>query len=207
VTNAHRYFAITDPAGSPTPRRVSVEMSRCNDCHDSLSFHGGRNTDSIESCQVCHNADAARGGTPSRGPMDMKHFLHRNHAVDDVRYPAPVSNCLACHTETGFYTASSDAGLLPTSTDRGADPADPFDNSRITANAAACGVCHAGNDARVHMEQNGGAFDACLNPDGSVSRRVDECGAGGTLGEVVQESCSICHGPGRSADVAAVHGL
>jgi OmcA/MtrC family decaheme c-type cytochrome len=206
VTNAHAYFAISDSADAPSPRRVSVEMTRCNDCHDSLSFHGGRNTDSIESCQTCHNANAARGGTPSRGPMDMKHFLHRLHAVDDIRYPQPVSNCVGCHTEDGFYTLGSDSGVLPTSTSRGADPVDPFDNNRMTANSAACGVCHDGNDARVHMEQNGGSFDACLQADGSVFRRLDACGAAGSVGEVVQESCSVCHGPGRSADVGLVHG-
>ncbi|MGD8830478.1 MAG: OmcA/MtrC family decaheme c-type cytochrome [Pseudomonadales bacterium] len=207
VTNAHRYFAITDDPSAPVPRRTSVAMSRCNDCHDSLSFHGGRNTDSIESCQTCHNADAARGGTPSRGPMDMKHFLHRNHAVDDVDYPQPASNCLACHVDGGYYPVSSASGVRPTSADRGTDPADPFDNDRITANAAACGVCHDTPDARAHIGQNGGSFAACLAADGTVFRKVDVCGSQATLGEVIEESCRVCHGPGRSADVAEVHGL
>ncbi len=207
VTNAHRYFSISDDPQDPTERRVSVEMARCNDCHDSLSFHGGRNTDSIESCQTCHNANAARGGTPSRGPMDMKYFLHRKHAVDDIHYPQPVSNCLGCHTEDGFYPPGASAGVLPTSTNRGVDAADPFDNNRITPVSAACGVCHTGDDARVHMEQNGGSFAACLAADGTQFRRVDTCGAGGTLGEVIQESCTVCHGPGRTADVADAHGL
>jgi OmcA/MtrC family decaheme c-type cytochrome len=207
VANAHRYFAITDDPNDPAERRVSVEIDRCNDCHDSLAFHGGRNTDAIEACQTCHNANAARGGTPSRGPMDMKHFLHRKHAVDDIRYPQPVSNCLACHTEDGFYPSSATSGVLPTSTNRGTDQGDPFDNDRITANAAACGVCHSGADARVHIEQNGGSFSACLTPDGMVFRKVDVCGSTGTIGEVIQESCTVCHGPGRIADVGVVHGI
>ncbi len=205
IENAHHYFAITDDPADPVPRRTSVDMIRCNDCHDSLSFHGGRNTDSIESCQTCHNADAARGGSPSRGPMDVNYFLHRKHAVDDIRYPQPVSHCTGCHTDDGFYPTPASAGVLPTSTNRGADPFDPFDNDRITANTAACSVCHAGDDARIHMEQNGGSIAACLAPDGTVSRKVDDCG--GTLGEVIEESCVVCHGPGRSADTAIVHGL
>jgi OmcA/MtrC family decaheme c-type cytochrome len=207
VANAHRYFSITDDPASPTPRRVSVDMALCNDCHDSLSFHGGRNTDSIESCQTCHNANAARGGNPSRGPMDVKYFLHRKHAVDDIRYPQLVSNCTACHTADGFYPNPASSGVLPTSTSRGDDQRDPFDNDRITPNTAACSVCHAGDDARIHMEQNGGSLSACLAPDGSIFRKVDDCGAGGTLGEVIEESCTVCHGPGRNADVAVVHGL
>jgi OmcA/MtrC family decaheme c-type cytochrome len=204
VTSAHAYFAITDDPANPTPRRVSVDMARCNDCHDSISFHGARNTDSIESCQTCHNANAARGGDPSLGPMDVKHFLHRKHAVDDIRYPQPVSNCTGCHTDDGFYPTAASAGVLPTSTNRGVDPLDPFDNDRITANTAACSVCHDGDDARIHMEQNGGSLTACLSSDGTVSRKVDQCGV--TLGEVIQESCTVCHGPGRSADTAVVHG-
>ena len=207
VANAHRYFSITDDPASPTPRRTSVDISRCNDCHDSLSFHNGRNSDAIESCQACHNANAARGGTPSRGPMDMKFFLHRLHAVDDIRYPQTLSNCLACHAADGFYPAGSASGVLPTSTSRGPDADDPFDNDRITANAAACGVCHAGDDARVHMTHNGASFAACLTVDGTVFRKVDTCAAGGSMGEVVEESCTVCHGPGRVADVAVAHGL
>ena len=207
IPNAHRYFSITDDPAAPSPRRVSVDMARCNDCHDALSFHGGRNTDSIESCQTCHNANAARGGTPSRGPMDVKYFLHRLHAVDEIDYPQAVNRCTACHTDDGFYPAPASAGVLPTSTNRGADPLDPYDNDRITPGTAACTVCHSGDDARIHMEQNGGSLAACLAPDGTLYRKVDECGSAGTLGEVIQESCTICHGPGRSADVAVLHGL
>jgi len=137
--------------------------------------------------------------------MDMKVFLHRKHAVDDIRYPQPVSNCLACHTSDGFYPLASDSGVLPASRNRGSASADPFDNDRITANAAACSVCHQGNDAKLHMEQNGASFDACLLPDGTVFRKLDSCGAAGALGEVIQESCTVCHGPGRVADVRLVH--
>jgi len=207
VANDHRYFSVTDDPDEPTPRRTSVDMARCNDCHDSLWVHNARNTDSIEACQTCHNADAARGGSPSRGPMDVKFFVHRLHAVDDIRYPQPTSNCLACHTADGFYPAALEDGILPTSTSRGADEADPFDNDRITANTAACGVCHDTDDARVHMEQNGGSFDACLMPGGSVFRKIDACGVGEPMGEAAQESCAVCHGPGQSSDAGAVHGI
>jgi len=99
VTTAFKYFSITDDP--LVPRRVVVDIERCNDCHSLTSFHATRNN-SIESCQICHLADAARGGNPSRGPMDMKHFIHRKHAVDAIRYPQRVTNCLACHTDDPF---------------------------------------------------------------------------------------------------------
>jgi OmcA/MtrC family decaheme c-type cytochrome len=205
VTTGFRYFGITDDPMKPVPRRTSVDIERCDDCHALTSFHDTRN-DRIEACQVCHIAGAARGDDPSRGPMDMKHFLHRKHAVDDIRYPQRVSNCLACHTVDGFYPVSSDSGVLATSINRGTVTTDPSDNNRISANSAACGVCHASADAQVHMVQNGGSFDACQEPDRTLRERADFCGPGGDKsGAPVLESCGVCHGSGRSADVAEAH--
>lgn len=140
--------------------------------------------------------------------MDMKHFLHRNHAVDDIRYPQRLSNCVACHTDDGYYPVDVDSGVLATSFDRGTDPLDPSTNSRTSPNSASCGVCHSSADAEAHMIANGGSFDACLEPDGILRQRLDFCGPGGNKnGQQVLESCTVCHGPGRSSDVAVVHGL
>ena len=143
--------------------------------------------------------------------MDMKHFLHRKHAVDiDVRYPQRTSNCIACHTDDGFYPVASDSGVLATSTNRGTETTDPTDNNRIAPNSSACGVCHTSADAQVHIVQNGGSFDACQESDGSLRERVptSTCGPGGDkTGALVVESCGVCHGPGRNADVANAHRL
>ncbi len=48
--------------------------------------------------------------------------------------------------------------------------------------------------AKLHMEQNGGNFAATKLPDS-------------TLNPADVESCALCHGPGRSADVKEVHGV
>ncbi len=208
VTTAHRYFGITDDADNPLPRRAKVELARCNDCHALTTFHGSSRNDSMESCQVCHNANAARSGDPSLGPMDMKHFLHRKHAVDDIRYPQRTENCLACHTADGFYPVSSDSGVFSSSFDRGTLATDPTDNTRVSPNSATCSVCHESADAQAHMIANGAAFDACTETDGVTRERVDFCGPGGNKsGRLVLESCSVCHGPGRISDLALVHGL
>ena len=140
--------------------------------------------------------------------MDVKHFLHRKHAIDDIRYPQRVSNCLACHTEDGFYPVSSDSGVFATSFDQGMNPADPTDNTRASPNSATCGVCHTSSDARAHMTGNGGSYDACTETDGTTRERVNFCGPGGNKsGALVQESCTVCHGPGRFADTADAHSL
>lgn len=206
VPSTFRYFSITDPQDSPVARRTSVDLQRCNDCHQPLTFHRDARNDSIEACQVCHIPDAARGS--DNGPMDMKYFVHRIHAVDpDVRYPQPIQNCLACHTDDGFYPFSLSTGILATSTTRGPDSTDPTDNNRFSPNSAACVVCHEGG--RGHMEGRGGSFDACQELDGTLRQRVDFCGPGGdkTGAEVTEGGCANCHGPGGSSDVAVKHGL
>jgi len=140
--------------------------------------------------------------------MDMKFFIHRIHAVDDIRYPQAVSNCLACHTDDGIYPIGADSGVLATSFTRGTDVFDPTDNNRYSPNASACGVCHSDTDARGHIESLSGSFDACQSANGTLRRRVDFCGPGGdATGELIIETCSNCHGAGGFSDVAVVHGL
>jgi OmcA/MtrC family decaheme c-type cytochrome len=208
VTTASRIFAITGDPSMPMQRRSSVDIERCNDCHELTTQHGSRNNNTIENCQVCHIANAARRGSPSAGPMDMKHFLHRKHAVDDIRYPQRAGNCVACHTDNGFYPVASDSGVLATSFNRGTVGTDPTDNNRISPNSSACGVCHASSDAQAHMIANGGSFDACQETDGTLRQRLDMCGPGGDKsGSLIRESCTVCHGPGRSSDVANVHSI
>ena len=207
VTTSHEIFGITDDQANPVARRDKGSLDGCNDCHGRLSFHRSRN-DNLQACAICHVPDAARRGDPSAGPMDMKHFLHRKHAVDDIRYPQRISNCLACHTDQGFYPVASDSGVLATSVNRGSDELDPTDNNRITANAAACSVCHSSDSARSHMEGRGSSFDACQEVDGTVRARVDVCGPGGDKsGAPAVENCTGCHGPGGRSDLAVVHGL
>jgi OmcA/MtrC family decaheme c-type cytochrome len=203
VSSTFRYFAI-NPVNSPVPRRKTVDIQLCNDCHNPLTFHRDARNDSIEACQVCHIPDAF--GSNNNVPMDMKHFVHRIHVVDDIRYPAPDYECLVCHTEEGFYPFSLSTGILATSTSLGAVDTDPTDNNRISPNSAACGVCHSSASGIAHMEGRGGSFDACQESDGSIFRRVDVCGPGATVGAAVTEGgCANCHGKDGSYDTAICH--
>jgi OmcA/MtrC family decaheme c-type cytochrome len=128
--------------------------------------------------------------------------------VDGIRYPQRVSNCLACHTDDGFYPVTLDSGVRSTSTNRGVDSNDSTDNNRISPNSATCSVCHPSAEAQLHMELNGGSFDACTELDGTTRARVDICGPDGDkTGAIVQEGCTTCHAKGRIADVAVSHSL
>jgi hypothetical protein len=60
------------------------------------------------------------------------------------------------------------------------------------------GSCHPASEtdslAETHMLQNGG--------DKNLSKNADGTTAGGSL-----ETCQLCHGPGRTADVKVLHGV
>ena len=161
-------------------------------------------------------------GVPGLGlddqTIDFKRMIHRIHSsgatevpfgvcgfgnsahLFDVTYPGHLNNCEGCHqppdTRNNIYPYHPvEAGtILGTTVDAGADVASPTDDVVISPNSSVCSSCHVSNLAKLHMEQNGGNFAATKNPDG-------------TLNPADVESCALCHGPGRSADVAEVHGV
>ena len=60
-----------------------------------------------------------------------------------------------------------------------------------TPTAAVCSSCHDGALARAHMEAMGGA-----------EFEVDQATIAASF-----ETCSVCHGPGKIADLNEVHGI
>ena len=123
----------------------------------------------------------------------------------DVVFPGRVADCLTCHKPGTFAVPLDGDTLLTTNrttgVDTGQDPtaaavSDARDNVPnatdfvITPTAAACYACHDSTDAIGHMEQNG----AIINEN-----RSDVLAAGSV------ETCSVCHGTGKTADLAVVH--
>jgi OmcA/MtrC family decaheme c-type cytochrome len=188
-----------------------------------LTVHGNNRTDDIQVCAMCHNPNATDIGqrvadtqcTNELGgddePIDLKYMIHAIHAgttgicgfgnsahpYGDVVYPGRLQNCEGCHTAetTGDGRRSYDpvdpASVLATTFDAN-DPATPADDRAVSPNTAACSACHTSSSARAHMELNGGSFSLTKNADGTT--------AGGPV-----ETCSVCHGAGRSADVRQAH--
>ncbi len=228
VENVIWYSPIDD--ATAVPRRNAVNIDKCNDCHNELSMHGNNRTDSIEVCVVCHNpnaTDSRRRDAPCTNPVDdpeapglgsdddvtvdMKYMIHALHAYDytdesydvcgygnrphsyDFVYPGKLNNCEGCHVEDGYYPVDP-ASVLGTTIDVGADPADPSDDTAVSPNTAACSACHVSQLAADHMSQNGGDYAAMKDADSNLVSSGSE-------------SCAICHGPGRSADVKEVHGV
>jgi OmcA/MtrC family decaheme c-type cytochrome len=229
VTNAFRYAGITDT--TPVPRRQKVAIAKCDECHKQLSLHGSNRTDVPEVCVVCHNpgaTDIARRGAPCSDTLgtddqsiDMKFMIHRIHAsgatggpfgattapfgvcgfgnsvnLFEVTYPGKLNNCEGCHVPT---TGSSPAGYYPldplqvigTTVDAN-NPAIFTDDVVWSPNAAVCTGCHRSTLTRAHIEQNGGDFNAGKDANGRmVSAKL--------------ETCTLCHGPGRVADLRIMH--
>jgi OmcA/MtrC family decaheme c-type cytochrome len=217
VTNAVFYSPITD--ANAVPRRTVVDIQKCDDCHNQLSLHGNNRTDKPEVCVTCHNPNMTdinqRGADPCLSdlgaddtPIDFKYMIHamhvsgKNNKPFDVCgfrssvhsfnfvYPGRLNNCEGCHL-AGTYYPMDGAKVLGTTFDAN-DPATPTDDVVVSPNAAVCSACHIEPLDILHMELNGGDFNATKAADSTlISSEI--------------ESCVICHGPGRSTDVKVVH--
>jgi OmcA/MtrC family decaheme c-type cytochrome len=217
VTNAIRYSQITDP--NPVPRRLVVNVQKCDDCHNQLSLHGNNRTDKPEVCVTCHNPMMTdvnqRGADPCLSDLgaddttiDFKHMIHGIHASAEIGkpyevcgfrssvhsfdfvYPGRLNNCEGCHLADTYYPVDT-ARVFGTTFDVN-DPAILTDDRVVSPNTSACAACHIETLDTEHMQQNGGDFDARKAADGTmISSRV--------------ETCEVCHGPGRTADVKVMH--
>jgi len=107
-----------------------------------------------------------------------------------VRYPGRLDDCKTCHTAAGYTAlppsdalwtvynafAGLSAAVLPV-----APPSFANQMTRLAPTTAACGTCHDDASDRAHFNLN-------------------------TSLAIGAESCDVCHGPGRTADVAVAHG-
>jgi OmcA/MtrC family decaheme c-type cytochrome len=201
------------------PRQAIVNIDKCNDCHENLAMHGDQRGGSTELCSTCHNGNATDINRRVLGSecdielglveesIDMKRMVHRIHAGNvgicgyqnsahsyiGVTYPGRLNNCEGCHREGTYYPLLPGVALA-TTVDTGLDRSTLLDDVAISPNTAVCSSCHTGTLAAEHMRQNGGDFIASKLETGEMS-------SSGV------ETCDVCHGPGRSADVKEVHGI
>jgi len=226
VLNVVEYFGIDGV--DATARREVVDIANCNNCHKELSLHGNNRTDNPQVCVTCHNpnaTDAAKRAEldpPSQcetelglddTAIDFKFMIHAMHASghpsDEIGAqfdvcgfgnsahsfnfvtPGKVENCEGCHDRGTYYPV--DPGMvLGTTVDAGADLTTPTDDRVVSPNSSVCSACHVSSLAAEHMVQNGGDFAATKAADSTlISSGV--------------ETCELCHGEGRSADVEVMH--
>jgi len=198
------WFSIDEADGMADARRQVVAIETCNACHDQMAYHGGNRTNTEHGCQGCHNP---RDATSAGESIDFKRIVHAIHGAgirdtainirsrtepftaDVVHFPGEIADCHTCHVNDSFELPLA-SGVLASTRDMGADEDDPADDLMITPTAAVCSSCHDNSLAQSHMEQNGADFSAT---EASIAAGVST------------ETCEVCHGPGRSADVQTVH--
>ncbi|MCC7198072.1 MAG: OmcA/MtrC family decaheme c-type cytochrome [Gammaproteobacteria bacterium] len=206
-------------------RRSIVDINSCNTCHERVGFHstGGR-ANNPDHCVMCHNAELTSSNTyaglltvggvdfefseKSNNLKEMVHSIHAAgmrevpfnfirasaaggsggagpHVFEEVTYPGRLAECMACH-KTGTFSPPANASyawsVIADEPALGATQAafDPRLSTRQGPSAGACGSCHDGASAKAHF---------VLNTSTSLGI----------------ESCDVCHGPGKTADVAVTH--
>jgi OmcA/MtrC family decaheme c-type cytochrome len=176
------YAAVTD--ATPVPRRVVVDIAKCNTCHDRLALHGSNRLNPQE-CVFCHNPNGNDGSTPPES-IDFKRMIHRIHtgeelthdysigdtSFNDVRFPGDRRDCEKCHVAgTEDVSENPPAGLLSTPT-----PKDWY--TPMQHYAAACLGCHDTQPAAAHTY---------------------------TMTAPFGEACAACHGADAEFSVEKVH--
>ena len=229
ITSQIDYVTIDD-VGMPEPRREIVSIDLCNDCHGIMTEHGSNRTNNIQVCATCHNANATDlddAGPGNEASVDMKAMIHGIHSANasfadggdtffDITYPRHdrlPNECNACHLEGTYYPVDTTVDFrLATTTDSEADAEDPEDDLNTTFNAATCGGCHIRLDnpdtledesqgsitTAAHMDQNGSSFIAAQTIQGDLDCDPPDL-------DVCIETCTTCHGAGKSQDVAVIH--
>jgi OmcA/MtrC family decaheme c-type cytochrome len=173
--------------------------------------------EAIDFKRLIHGIHAAAqtkyDGTPADGFREKGLVIYGfgggPNDFSDVRFPGILSDCGTCHlsntyTLQGSWELPTQNGILGSTIDTApgataltfADQlADPADDSNISPTAAVCSSCHDSQVAQAHMEDNGALFGEPLGSAVVTQSMLD--------GNV--ESCAVCHGPGKIADVAVIH--
>lgn len=191
--------AFFDAQGNLLPsgagRREILSATACQNCHEKYSGYREDTpshldfTENASFCVTCHNLNWQHPEPPrSRDFMHLVHGIHsanyRGSTYDDLRYPNRMSQCLSCHSNDSYHLTQ-----LPLDKPASRFPDGLFGPGPwVSAQSSVCVSCHQGNRALNHMRQNGGQLG---------EHQVDN-----TL-----ETCTICHGPGRTADIAELHRL
>ena len=184
VDNKVIYFSVD---GSPVvPRRLVVDIAKCNQCHVRLSLHGENRNQTVY-CVFCHNPSNTSGTVSGIDFSVMVHSIHFGNNLaaagatykigttdfSGIRYPAfsltgrpnDTTNCEMCHitgTEAVFPI-----GLNPVK-----DPGALMDPAPATT--AACAACHVTRSNMAHMAAQtdpkfGESCDVCHDVNGAYS--------------------------------------
>lgn len=215
-------------SGTVTARRASVDIAKCNVCHDTLSLHGNNRSNEVGVCVTCHNpnaTDAARrpaaGGVDGKAEeaIDFKTMVHSIHAgqtgvrskglvvygfggsvnnFSSVGFPGKLNDCANCHTGNSYQLA----GVWAAPTAGG-----------IQGTTVSSGASATDPSDNLRMSPTVAVCSSCH--DKSVAKlHMQDPASGGqfaatqaAINASAGEGCVLCHGEGRVFDVKTVHGV
>lgn len=133
--------AVTD--AEPQPRRVVVEMEKCNTCHGELVAHGGQRKD-VQYCAFCHNPNNTNDERVERfedstvfvESVNLKDMLHKIHMGE--------------HLSRSYVLGGNPA---PSATSPAGNPVD-FSHVRFPRPVSDCSSCHTDTGAELPLAQN-----------------------------------------------------
>lgn len=174
------YFAVDSSA--TMPRRQVVANTKCNACHQALTFIHGGTRGSVTECVVCHNP-ALTDGTSKQSVnyAGQIHSIHRGQNLanpyvigganfQSLRFPGDLRVCTTCHL-TNTYQVNNVGGVALVAAPGAFIPAMP-------QTTAACLGCHDDVATASHAMAN-----------------TTKLG----------EACVDCHGTGKQFAVDTVH--
>lgn len=193
--NPVAYASLT--GGEPQPRRQVVDVTKCNQCHNDLAIHGGSRKNP-EYCVLCHNTTNSdiEVRPESELPPTSIHFkvlIHSIHIGEDRNRDSYIvygfRGSLHDFTDLRFPGFADDCetchlpGTYTLPLPAGVQPTIVLQDGEIVSSTlpvtAACTSCHDSTEALGH-----------------VRLQTTENGI---------ETCSVCHGANRDADVGEVH--
>ncbi|QSX32583.1 OmcA/MtrC family decaheme c-type cytochrome [Shewanella avicenniae] len=199
--------------------QLTVSEAKCEACHNNLDVTkgAGHGVYKFTQCMDCHNNDYAGSYHPNAFYVDAEGnqavkaitafrnrdlvtVVHRYHsgnfdvvegvhsainsrtgAMEVVGFPGVQGDCTACHTGSNLFAA--DGGLAS------GKRSIAVTGGYISPVAESCRACHVSEAALAHFKSNGATTaDA---PDTAVNLPV--------------ESCSTCHGEGKTYGIDKVH--
>ena len=189
--NALFAVAVTDEEAMP--RRMVVDDAKCESCHSNLSLHGDNRKNATEYCQTCHSPEETDAAVRLEGEAEgihlkfMVHKIHRGAELENLPYivygyRSSIHDYSEVHYPGDLRNCEGchveDTWQLPLP--EGALPtySPAAQIPEMGPETATCLSCHDGDAAASHALAN-------TSPLG--------------------ESCTACHGDGKSHSVSRVH--
>ena len=187
----------------------------CSTCHNANATEIRQHVDNTSSTTDCfdvvgpstadvsiafptliHSIHAAqRRASEGAAPYVVCGNSNSVHDFSGVAYPGAINNCQSCHVppsdDNPSYYGRDPLQRLAITTHAGADRTAITDDTADSPTAGTCVACHTTSTAVTHMKQNGGIFGGAKLASGQVANQA--------------ETCALCHGPGRTADIREVH--